>query len=172
MTFRIAHRISGRTTIQCDHRGETFLKIGQFYDHTYLDDEKALVLSPGTASICDTPKGTYGRSDMTRAVSFNCLPDRLPSFQVNEAEFDLIDDMLIWHRPPVWALDWTTRRPKTGAREVAAHGFDVRLASAKRNRHELTEVIRRVPTWARDAIGTNLWCEIVAKYAPQIKQRV
>ena len=171
MPYRIAHRINGRTTVQCGEGGENYFALHSFFDYTYLDDEKALVLQPsnnGKGAFCDLPGRTYGRSDMTRAISFNCLPDWLPAFQVNEAVWDVIDDMMIWRRPPVWSLPWTKAAPGKDARAVAEYGLDVRLASAKRNMVPLKQVISLVPAWPRKALGTDPWCEVVQKHAPRL----
>ena len=168
MLLRIAHRLNGRTTVQCDIKGQNYFVVGAFYDYSYLDDEKTLVLSTGherTGALCSDASGCYRRSGMERAISFTCLPDWLPAFQVHSAEYDLVDEMIVWQRPPVWALHWTVQGPRTDRVAVARYGFEVRLASAKRNRIPLSEVTKNVPEWALSVIGTDTWCALVKKYA-------
>jgi len=168
MLLRIAHRINHRTTIQCDRLGESYFVLDRMFECTYLDDEKALIIQPSTTgrgARCSESGGTYSRADMTRIISFKCLPDWLPAFQVNEPDWEAIDDMLIWRRPPVWALPWTKAAPRGNARAVAQEGLDVRLASARRNLIPLPEVIAKVPNWARNCIGVDAWCKTVASHA-------
>lgn len=177
MELRIAHRQSGRTTVQCDQRGENFFALHTFFSAVYFDDEKALLIMPASEQdagsvFCDHP-GAYRAAHATRQISFTkVLPEWLPAFHIDDWDFDWDNDRdaLIWHRPPVWALGWPQRGPEKfeQRRAVALYGFDVRLASAKRNRIPLSSVVRAVPEWACKAIGTVRWCDLVRQHAHRV----
>lgn len=169
--LRIAHRQCGSTTIQCGEDLEFYFEIGAAFDAIYLEAEKTLVLTKyeGGSIHCTAPN-SYQNKDATRSVCFpRVLPSWMPAFRVAEAEFEVDDELLIWRRPPLWALAWTTVPLTSSAernRQAAIDGLKTRLQSAKRNLIDPKKVTTAVPSWAKSAMLAGDWMRVVRDVFP------
>uniref|UniRef100_A0AAU7VFY0 Uncharacterized protein n=1 Tax=Dinoroseobacter phage vB_DshS_R26L TaxID=3161158 RepID=A0AAU7VFY0_9CAUD len=165
MHLRIAHRLNGRTTIQSTDENSDYFELGARFDVIYQEKSIYLAKEPDGHHECREP-GAYRAAGFSRAVSFCALEPWIPSFCVADAEFVIDDDLLVWERPPVWSLPWTTRAPQTRARDFAIHGLASRLKSARRNMIDPKRVTQAVPAWAKSSMLAGDWKDTVAKFFP------
>ena len=166
MHLRIAHRINGRTMIQSTDENADYFELGARFDVIYTDKAIFLAKDRDGHHECQKP-GAYMATGFSRSVTFRALEPWIPSFCVGDAEFVIDDELLVWERPPVWALPWSTRAPQTRAREAALHGFHSRLKSARRNLVDPKQVTTKVPAWAKSSMLAGDWMDSVRKFFPQ-----
>jgi len=170
MHLRIAHRQAGTTTIQCGPELEHYFVLGCRFEAAYIDDEKTLCVTKCAtgSSTCHEPGTTYGKTGFTRAVCFTALPKSIPAFSIKDVEFSVTDDLLIWKRPPIWALGWPQRGRLSAdeTREATLDGMIARLRSAKRNMVDPRRVTEAVPDWAKQSLERGEWMGLVKAFFP------
>lgn len=173
MDLRIAHRQAGLTTLQCGVELESYFTLGAHFEAVYLEEEKALYLTKCERGKgrCHEPGTTYGKAGYTRAICFTALPKHIPAFSIKEVEFTIDDDLLVWKRPPIWALGWPTRGMTNDfdrSRDVVIDGMVARLRSAKRNMVDPRKVTEAVPDWAKQSLHRGEWMRLVNTYFPRV----
>ncbi len=169
MHLRIAHRQNGETIIQCGAELEYYFELGAHFQAIYLEEDKSLYLTkdPKARVTCHEPTA-YCREGITRSIILGVLPSWIPAFSINQAEFTVDGDLLAWHRPPVWMLDWPLKSAHDAARarEHVIHGLLTRLRSAKRNEIDPRKVTTKVPDWAKSSLNQGEWMQIVRSVFP------
>jgi len=167
MFIRIAHRQNGRTTIQGGPNDAYYFTHGHRFDVTYLEDEKALILSKDPkGQYSATEVGAYRTEGACANIVAEVLPEWLPAFCVNEAEFEEVGEMLVWRRPPVWALAFPQHAPRSSdaARIAAISGMSLRIASAARNLIDPASVTQTAPAWVRSSMTAHDWQVVVSEF--------
>lgn len=157
MFLRVANRHMGRITIQASVEDEDYFRLGDRFTVELIDNTVLIEKSPDGESICRIPT-SYNCGSYTRSISSKVADRGLPSFCVDEAEFEIDGELLLWPVPAFYKLAWTQRGTDA---DCVRRNLSLRIQAAVRDGVPRESVVRAVPAWARGILPAKEWMEIV-----------